>query len=107
MSETVQIVLIISVAVIVVLIIFRERLSRFMLKAGKDGLETELETQKKAQKPTAHRKGDLSITGNKQVGRGNIIDVERSDSNVDNNLQLGDNQRITAHQEKSSRKKKR
>ena len=98
MSETVWIVLIIAIAVIVVLFMFRGALARFFLKASQDGFEAELETRE--QGPTGSQAGQSSagtnISGNWQVGRQNKIDVGQPDTNVSDNLQLGREQDITA-----------
>ena len=98
MSETVWIVLIIAIAVIVVLFMFRGALARFFLKASQDGFEAELETRE--QELTGSQAGQstasTNISSNWQIGRENKIDVGQADTNVSDNLQIGSEQDITA-----------
>jgi hypothetical protein len=96
MSDTVLIVFIIAIAVVVVLVIFRKQVSRFFIKAGKEGLEADLETREPASPTTttAGSPASVVISGNKQIGKANKIDVAQSDVAVDDNLQLGEGQQI-------------
>ena len=100
MSDTVTIVLIIAVAVIVVLLIFRKQVSRFFIKASKDGLEADLTTREPSSEPspttTSETRPGVTISRNKQIGKGNKITVGQSDALVEDNLQLGQDQEITA-----------
>ena len=103
MSDTVMIVLIIAIAIIIVLIIFRRQLSKFVFKANKEGIETSLQTHKpisessqvgdKASK--ANREG-ISISKNRLIGKKNVIEVGRDDVAVEDNLILGEEQKIIA-----------
>lgn len=99
MSDTVLIVLIVAVAVIVVLLIFRKQVSRFFIKAGKEGVEADLTTREPAA-PAGTPGGSpagVVISGNKQIGKKNKIDVVgRSDVAMQDNLQLGEGQEIKA-----------
>ncbi len=96
MSDPVLIVLIIAVAVIVVLVLFRKQLSRFFIKAGREGVEADLTTREPASTtPPAGRPGTV-ITGNRQIGRKNKIDVGRTHAAVQDNLQLGEGQELKA-----------
>jgi hypothetical protein len=101
MSDNVLIVLIITVAIIIVLFIFRDRLRKFSIKGGKDSVEANLETYKEKQTPTTkeingkteHAYG-VNISGNKQIGKEHEIVVTKSNVNVSDNLQLGENDQI-------------
>lgn len=96
MSDTVLIVLIITIAVIVVLWIFRKQVSRFFIKASKEGVEADLTTREPASetKPASEARPGVTISGNKQIGKKNTIDVGQSDVAVEDNLQLGEGQQI-------------
>jgi hypothetical protein len=96
MSDTVLIVLIIAVVVIIVLVIFRKQVSRFFIKASKEGLEADLTTREPSPSSTATPGSPASVTisGNKQIGKEQKIDVGRPDVAVQENLQLGQEQEI-------------
>ena len=98
-------VLVNAAAVVVVLFLFRKQLHRFSLKASGKGLETKLE----ARKPTAspERQAGITIRGSRQVGEGNIIDVGRSGVNVEDNTQLGTEQKIVIRPDLELGSKKR
>ncbi len=98
MSDTVLIVLIIAIAVIVVLVIFRKQVSRFFIKASKEGVEADLTTREPSPPSTATSGSPASVTisGNKQLGKQQTIDVGRPDVAVQDNLQLGQDQEIKA-----------
>jgi hypothetical protein len=102
MSDTVLIVLIIALAVIIVLFAFRGALSRFFLKASREGFEAELQTRdpaggqqselpKEAAEPPSP---GVNISGNVQRGSGHRIAVNRPDVNVSDNEQSGRDQSI-------------
>lgn len=109
MSDTVLIVLIIAITVLVVLIIFRRQLSRFLFKANREGIEAELETHKPAAPkglttPSPNQPGDrpsTTISGNWQIGSGNMIHVDRGDVAVEDNVQLGSDQEIKVRPDKT------
>ena len=105
MSNTVLIVLIVAVAVIIVLFMFRRRLSSFGMKANKEGFEAQLKTHEKAATPS-HRAG-INISGNKQFGARNKIDVGLADVNVEDNVQSGEDQEITARPDPTTDETKR
>lgn len=96
MSDTVLIVLIITIAVIVVLWIFRKQVSRFFIKAGKEGLEADLTTREPSSGAPANSGGrpGVVISGNKQLGKKNTIDVAQPDVAIEDNLQVGEEQQI-------------
>lgn len=109
MSDTVIIALIIAAVILAALIIFRKQLSRFVFKAGKEGIETELETREGgaaagsagAGQPAGKRPG-VTVSGNKQTGTGNVIDISRGDVTVKDNLQDGRNQKLKVRPDESS-----
>jgi hypothetical protein len=102
MSDPVLITLIVAIAVIVVLILFRRQLSDFLFKANKEGVEAHLKTHDPQDSQSAHSHG-VQIRRNRLVGRDNEIEVQQEDVGVDENLVLGKEQKI---QVKSKRKKK-
>ncbi|MCA9965078.1 MAG: hypothetical protein KC423_12565 [Anaerolineales bacterium] len=112
MSDTVLIVLIIVVAIIIVLWLFRSSLSRFFIKANKEGMEAELQTHS-SQKPGAKnmpttssaKASDVNVSGNWQIGRGNKIRTSGKSANVSDNRQLGEEQEITVEKAKQRKKK--
>lgn len=106
MSNSAQIAMIVAVAVVIVLYLFRRQLSKFMLKFTKDGLETELTTHTPdapkpalASPPAASR--PVVIKGNIQEGADHVIDVRRGDVEVIENLQEGDRQEISVGPDES------
>lgn len=98
MSDTVLIVLIVTIAVIVVLLIFRKQVSRFFIKASKEGVEADLTTREPVPAATSTTSSEtrpsVVISGNKQIGKEQEIDVGRADVAVKDNLQLGEGQEI-------------
>jgi hypothetical protein len=107
-DDTVLIVSVVAIAVIVILFMFRERLKSFGFKASKDGLEANLDTERQGKAGTAaqaDKARSINISGNRQIGEGNQIDVGRSSVNVEKNLQKGKNQKIVVRPQKSSGKK--
>ena len=102
MSDTVLIVLIVAVVVAVVLFMFRQQLKRFLFKANKDGIEATLETRDASRRSAGPR--GVSISRNVQAGKGNVIDVGRSDANVSENLQQGEDNVIRARPEPPKKK---
>ncbi len=108
MDNTVLIVLIIGVVIIAVVFMLRDRITRFGARASLDKREGGVDieavppTQNKRQTASPHA---INISGNKLVGKKNVIEVERSDVNVQDNMQLGEDQRITAKSEPERKKK--
>lgn len=96
MSDTVYIVLIITLAVIVILFMFRRQLSSFFLRASKEGLETRLETRETAKTDAggSGNRASVNISGTRQVGRKNKIQVGRPDVNISDVDQVGSGQEI-------------
>jgi hypothetical protein len=105
MSDAVQIVLVIAVAILVVLLIFRKQLSNFQFKGGKNGVEMQLKTHKEAKSTTSlqsdGRSGGVSVSRNKLWGRKNKIDIRSGSRNIsaDDNQMLGEEQDITVKPE--------
>ena len=109
MSDSVIIAIVIAAVVLVVLYLFRGSLSRFFLKAGPDGLETELEAhQKNPNTSLTNAKSDSgeSIKGNKMFGSKNKISVGQEDVSVQDNYQIGEKQEIIVQKESKKTKKK-
>lgn len=108
MSDTVLIVLIVAVTIVVVLWIFRKQISRFFIKAGKDGVEADLTTRETPEPGATPAAGQSStiISGNKQIGKKNKIEVGRSDAAIKDNLQLGEGQEIKARPDPKAPTKK-
>lgn len=107
MSDTVLIVLIVVAAVIVVLWMFRSSLSRFFIKANKEGMEAELQTHDNHEQNegTPGERPDVNVRSNWQVGRGNKIRVSGKEADVSDNRQLGEDQDITIKDKKQRKKK--
>lgn len=108
MSDSVWIVLIIAGAVVLVLFLFRKQLSSFLFKANKEGVEAELKTRKQEMDRSAKtgRGAGVTIRVNKQIGKGNVIDVGTPKTDVEDNLQLGNDQKIRSRSEPERKKKK-
>lgn len=106
MSDTVLTVLIVAIAVIGVLYMFRRQLSTFLFKASKDGLEAELMTRDPGETKTedSHR---VQISRNKLVGNDNQIEVGREDVGVEDNLLLGQKQKIEVKPDPEPKQKKK
>ncbi|MBE2197835.1 MAG: hypothetical protein IAE79_04435 [Anaerolinea sp.] len=109
MNDTVLIVLIIAVVVVVVLWMFRSTLSRFFIKANREGVEAELQTndiiEQNEEAGAAAKPADVNVRGNWQIGRGNKLRVEGEEANVSDNRQVGEDQDITVKDPKQSKKK--
>ena len=99
MDNTTWIVLIVAVAIIVVLFMFRRDIRKFFVKASRDGVEAGLETRDPGQSPPpvatppGHPRS-VNIKGNTQAGSGNKISVAQPNVNVEDNKQLGRDQSI-------------
>ena len=100
MSDTVLVVLIVAVAVVIVLIIFRKQLSRFFIQADQEGFKAELETQE--QTTTASENAGVRISGSKQLGKRNVVEVEQADVVVEDTLQAGEDQKISVKPDPSA-----
>jgi hypothetical protein len=89
MSDTVIVTAIIAAAILGALFIFRKRLTKFLIRFK--GIDAQL-TAAPLTKATNTSKG-LSVSGNKQVGMRNIIDIQKTQGDVSDNTQKGaDNQ---------------
>ncbi|MBM4460942.1 MAG: hypothetical protein FJ011_24800 [Chloroflexi bacterium] len=121
MSDTVIIALIIAVVILAALIIFRKQLSKLFVKISKDSVEAGLETREAGgaaqavgtpsptaqPRPTAAgKRASVTISGTKQIGKGNVIDVGRSDVEVKDALQKGQDQQIKVQPDKGGNKPK-
>lgn len=113
MSDQVLTVLIVTVAVLVVLYLFRRQLRRFVFKVNEGGIHAELETHDPTRASDGPRQpampskgGSVNIIRNRQIGKGNVIEVGRDNVNVDDNTQLGQDQKIVARPDKAPEKKR-
>jgi hypothetical protein len=121
MSDTVIIALIIAVVILAALIIFRKQLSRFFFRAGKAGIEAELQTREpgsaagaaatpppasQTPPPVAGERASVTISGTKQIGERHVIDVGRGDVEVKDTLQRGRDQQIKVRPDKGGDKPK-
>lgn len=101
MSDTALIVLIVAVALIIVLLIFRKQLSNFQFKGGKNGLEMAIKTRKedktKDSSQTGTKPKGISVSRNQLWGKKNKIDIQSGSQNIsaDDNQMLGEEQEIT------------
>lgn len=108
MSDNVWIVLIVALTVIVVLFLFRRQLSSFFLRAGKDGLETRLETRDTpGNAPGDGSDASVNISGTRQIGRKNKIRVSRPDVNISQVDQIGSEQQIDVQPDPPAKKSPR
>ncbi len=98
MSDTVLIALIIAMAVVIVLIVFRNRLSNFGLKIGKR-LDTKLETHSQS--------AGVSISKSSQIGTGHEMKVSRDNVDISEVEQVGNGHKIHVEQEESSKSLKK
>jgi hypothetical protein len=97
MNETVQMALIVAIAVVIVMVIFRQRLSSFLFKATRKGVEAKLHA--------GSTSDGINISGNVQKGQRQVIDVSRNNVNVEKNVQLGKDQTIIVASDTAGRKK--
>jgi hypothetical protein len=109
MDSNVLIVLILVVGVIAIVVMLRDRITKFRahtsVTKGEGGVDIEAAKPKQkmsAQPPDPH---SVVISGNKNIGRGNAIEVSRDDVAVTANLQLGEDQKIVAEPETGRKKK--
>lgn len=112
MNDTVLIVLIIVVAVVIILFMFRTTLARFFIRAGHDGIEAELEARENISAKNQSMSSKIennprgNISNNWVIGTGNKITKEQPDSAIENNIVIGNKQKIEDKLQKETRKKK-
>jgi len=95
-SDKAIIVSAVALAIVVILFLVRERLSRFAFKANRDGLETEIETNlPRGDAGTAARARSIRVSNNRQEGTGHRIEVARGSVEVEGNIQAGSDQKIS------------
>ena len=90
MSDQVMIVLIVALAVVIVLVVFRDKLSRFVFKAK--GINAHLET---------HTNSGVKISKTSQKGKGHEINVERDNVDISDHKQDGEDHKLTVKKNKS------
>lgn len=99
MSDSVLIVLIVALAVIVVLYMFRRQLGNFAFRANRQGLEAQLSTRQPDAPEEAAAPAPspgVVISGSVQRGRGHKIQVSRDNVQVRDTLQQGQGHEISA-----------
>ena len=100
MSDEVLITLIVAVLLLLVLWIYRKRLSRFDFKAGTDGVDTKLETRppqhKSSKGGVPEEEPRLRVKRNWLFGWRNRIRAEGKGVSVEDNKLLGGEQDIDA-----------
>ncbi len=84
MNNTVLIALIIAVAVVIILIVLKDRLGKFSLKANPDGINANLEA----------RSGGVTISKSKQTGKGHDMTVSRDDVTITEYEQDGEEHKL-------------
>lgn len=89
----------IVVAVLIILWIYRDRLKLFVFKINREGVSTELEAHKpasplRAKSAAPEPRSSVEISGNQQKGTGNQINVGRGDTRVRDNTQTGKDNKI-------------
>ncbi len=109
MDSNVLIALIVVAGIVVIVFLLRDRITKLRARAsmskGEGGVDIEAAKPKQkmsAQPPDPH---SVVISGNKNIGRGNAIEVSRDDVAVTDNLQLGEDQKIVAKPETGRKKK--
>lgn len=93
-SNTVWIVLIIAIALILVLFMFRRQLREFILKVTRAGVELELKNNQSTEDHPvpvnkAKRGPGTRIIGNIQFGKHNRIENNQSNASIEDNKQIG------------------
>ncbi len=88
MTDTVWITLIIAVALVIILIVFRDKLSKFSLKAK--GLDTKMETH------APPSSSGINVSSNVMEGKKQGIETSGGNINVKNNIMKGEEQKIKA-----------
>ncbi len=99
MSNEVWIVLILAAAVVIVLVIFRDRLGQFGLKANRGGVNVKLTGQPREAPSLAP--GTTVIRGNRQRGWKHRINIWRP-AFVEDNIQRGAENEIVAGPDQTS-----
>jgi hypothetical protein len=105
MDNYIFVVLIIAATILIILLIYRRQLRDFFFKANRDGLEARLSTYEPEKRdpsgessvPTGRQPG-VNISKIRQVGKRSKIQVDRSDTNVSDIMQFGEDQEILAGQ---------
>jgi hypothetical protein len=100
--------LLIVIAVLVILFMYRNRITYFLFKAGKEGGALEFKAGKPAQPASAQTAAitaspspkSVVISGSQQKGEANVIDVGRSDVEVSDAVQEGKKQKIVVRPDK-------
>jgi hypothetical protein len=99
MSGEVWTVLIIAGAVVIVLVLFRDRLRNFRLRADHKGVDVNLQGQPR--KEAVGGAGGVVIQGNRQFGWKHLIGVGRR-AIVRDNIQAGSDNKIVARPDPTS-----
>jgi preprotein translocase subunit SecF len=104
MSDTVLVVLIMAVAIVVVLIVFRRRVSHFLFRADQQGVAAEMRTREdkataadgQMDKTSRRRPADVTVRGVRQAGAGNEVEVSTTGqtADVEDIAQLGVKQKL-------------
>jgi len=112
MSDTVWVVLIISITIVVILFLFRRQLSDFIFKANKEGVEARLKTHRQVGVPNPDqptigidKPHSVNISKNRLWGKKNKIDVNQS-ANVSDNQLIGQDQEIRIGPKRKGRQRK-
>jgi hypothetical protein len=121
MSDTVIVALIIAIVILAALVIFRKQLSKLFVKISPNSVEAGLETHQvsdpaqvvaapppatQAPPAGAGERASVTISGNKQIGVKQKIDVGRPDVAITDNLQLGEDQEIVVRPDQDSGEQK-
>jgi hypothetical protein len=108
MSDTVLIVIIITAAVLLILFMFRNQLSRFLFKANKDGVEAELETKETPGSPASTgsptAQPGASVRRVTLIGKGSTAEARGSKATVEDVTGLGVDQTFSADSTKPESK---
>jgi hypothetical protein len=97
-------VLIVAIAVVIVLVVFRDRLREFWITANKQGLRAKLKSEPRRESPP--EVSDVVIERNRLIGWKHLIDVARK-AIVRRNVLLGEKSEIKVRPDSVSEKERR
>jgi hypothetical protein len=93
----------IALIVLVILILYREKLKLFFFEATRQGIRARLETKTQARDDQGP---SIIISGNRQTGEDHLIDVGRDKTEVTKNIQSGKRDQIVTRPDPGPSSKK-
>lgn len=107
-NSSVLIALIVVVGIVVIVFMLRGRITRFIAQislkdhSGNIGIEAAKPQKPQVVPPDSH---SVVISGSKQIGKGNVIEISRDDVAVTDFDQIGQDQKIVAKPDTGRKKK--